>query len=98
MTRALLALDGFDSKKHSSIIGYFNKNYIATGKIDVNYNKMLSNAFQIRNQSDYNDFYLVSHEDAQKQLEHASVFTEFIGRYMQVFAKRPPKSRIEANR
>ena len=82
MTRALLALDGFDSKKHSSIIGYFNKNYIATGKIDVSYNKMLSTAFQIRNQSDYNDFYLVSRDDAQKQLKHASAFNEFIGEYI----------------
>ena len=27
--RALLAFDIFDSKKHSSILGYFNKNYIS---------------------------------------------------------------------
>ncbi len=32
--RALLAYDVFDSRRHSSILGYFNKNYIATGKIE----------------------------------------------------------------
>lgn len=36
-TRALLAIDSFDSKKHSSIIGYFNQYYIANSKIDSNY-------------------------------------------------------------
>jgi len=83
MTRALLALDGFDSKKHSTIIGYFNQNYIATGKIDVVYNKMLSNAFQVRNQSDYNDFYIVSRDDAKKQLDHAISFVDVMNRYIQ---------------
>lgn len=82
MTRALLALDGFDSKKHSTIIGYFNQNYVATGKIDVVYNKMLSNAFQVRNQTDYNDFYIISRDDAKKQLDHATSFVEVMNRYI----------------
>ena len=54
-TRALLALDSFDSKKHSTIIGYFNQHYIATGKIEVVYYQQLSNAFRIRNKTDYDD-------------------------------------------
>lgn len=54
--RALLAYDKFDSKKHSSIIGYFNKAYIATGKIERAYYKMLAKAFDIRTKSDYQDF------------------------------------------
>ena len=33
--RSLLALDGFDSHKHSRIISYFNRNYIKTGKNDT---------------------------------------------------------------
>lgn len=32
--RALLAFDLFDSKRHSSIIGYFNQQYIASGYRD----------------------------------------------------------------
>lgn len=82
MTRALLALDGFDSKKHSTIIGYFNQHYIASEKIDVVYNKFLSNAFQIRNQSDYNDFYVVSRNETEKQLRNAIQFNEFMTQYI----------------
>jgi hypothetical protein len=28
-TRSLLAIDGYDSKKHSGVIHFFNQNYIA---------------------------------------------------------------------
>ncbi len=31
--RSVNALDGFDSKKHSGVIAYFNQHYIHTGKL-----------------------------------------------------------------
>jgi len=31
--RAVLALSGFDSKRHSTIIGYFHQKFISDGKI-----------------------------------------------------------------
>ncbi|HWR07348.1 HEPN domain-containing protein [Sporomusa sp.] len=73
-TRALLALDSFDSKRYSAIIGCFNQHYIATGKIDTTYYQMLSNAFRVRNKTDYDDFYVVSRDEAQQQLENAISF------------------------
>ena len=81
-TRAMLALEGFDSKKHSSIIGYFNQYYVATGKIDKNYFQILATAFRIRNKTDYDDFYIVSKIEAQKQLENTRTFVEFICGYI----------------
>lgn len=64
--------------------GYFNQHYVASGKIGVQYNKMLSSAFQIRNQSDYNDFYVViSRAEAEKQLNDAAQFIDFIADYIQ---------------
>lgn len=81
-TRALLAIDSFDSKKHSSIIGYFNQYYIANSKIDSNYYQMIANAFRVRNKTDYDDFYLASKDEAQKQLENAQVFIGFIASYI----------------
>jgi uncharacterized protein (UPF0332 family) len=47
-TRALLALNKFDTKKHSGVIAYFNQNYIKTGKIEVKYGKILTLAENIR--------------------------------------------------
>ena len=51
--RAILALDGQDFSKHAGVISYFQKNYIKTGVFDVKYSKYLSQAFQIRNNTDY---------------------------------------------
>jgi len=39
--RAALALEGYDSKKHSGIISEFRKRYIKTGKIDAIYSDMI---------------------------------------------------------
>ncbi|MCD7855734.1 MAG: HEPN domain-containing protein [Clostridiales bacterium] len=57
--RALIALDGKDFSKHSSVISYFQKEYVKTGKIDTKYSKYLTKAFQIRNTTEYEDFTLL---------------------------------------
>ena len=81
--RALLAFDKFDSKRHSSIIGYFNQNYIASEKIDKEYYRMLASAFEVRTKSDYQDFYVVSKYEAEAQLESANKFIEMIQDYIE---------------
>ena len=81
-TRALLAIDSFDSKKHSSIIGYFNQYYIANSKIEASYYQMLANAFRVRNKTDYDDFYMVNKDEAKKQLENAQAFVGFMVSYI----------------
>ncbi len=54
--RAILAMDGVDFKKHAGVISYFQKEYVKTGIFEVQYSKYLSQAFQIRNNTDYADF------------------------------------------
>jgi uncharacterized protein (UPF0332 family) len=81
--RALLALDKFDSKKHTGVISFFNQHYIKTGKIEPEYSKMLTAAFKIRNKSDYNDFYIAAREDAQIQLENAKKFLKRLEEYIE---------------
>jgi uncharacterized protein (UPF0332 family) len=80
--RALLALSVLDSKKHTGVISFFNKRYIKPGKIEPEYSKMLSNAFDIRNDSDYDDYYIAPREDARIQLENAKKFLERIREYI----------------
>lgn len=77
-TRALLALEKFDSRKHTGVIAYFNKNFIKTGKIEKEYSKMLMDAQDFRNDSDYDDFFVVSREEAEKQLNDAGNFIKRI--------------------
>lgn len=80
--RALLAIECFDSKKHSAIISHFNQYYIATDKIDKIYFKMLVEAFDVRNKSDYQDFYIISKQDGETQLNNASKFIAIIDKYI----------------
>ena len=80
--RALLALDGVDFSKHSGVISYFQKEYIKSGVFDVKYSKYISQAFQIRNNTDYADFFIVSRDDAKEQYERAGDFYEVIADYL----------------
>jgi len=72
--RAVCAMDAYDSKKHSGIIGFFDKHYIATGQLDKRYSRFLHAAFRVRQDSDYEDFYVASREEAEQQVEHAAEF------------------------
>lgn len=81
--RALLAIDGQDFSKHAGVIAYFQKEYIKSGKIEKKYSKYISQAFQIRNNTDYADFFIVSSQDAQEQYEKAKEFFERIETYIQ---------------
>ncbi len=72
--RAILALDGFDSKKHSGVIEYFREKYIKTAVFDKIYSAIIGNAFDMRNNSDYVDFFETSMDDAKGLVENARLF------------------------
>lgn len=80
--RALLAFDEFDAKKHSAVISFFNKNYVASGKLDKKFSKMLTNAFDIRRDSDYKDFFKATREDAERQVTDALEFVQVIQSFL----------------
>ena len=65
------------------MIAYLKKEYVETGKFDKLYSKYLSQAFQIRNQADYEDFYIVSQKDAMEQYEKADEFVKVVEVYLE---------------
>ncbi|MDQ7827009.1 MAG: HEPN domain-containing protein [Candidatus Eremiobacteraeota bacterium] len=75
-TRAILALDRFDAKKHSAVISFLIFNYVKAGKISEGFSKMLTTAEKIRINSDYDDFYIADKETAEEQLSNARSFIE----------------------
>jgi uncharacterized protein (UPF0332 family) len=81
-TRALLAFEKVDSKKHSGLINFFNNIFIRTGKIPSTFFTYLSTAFNIRMQSDYKDFYIATKEDAEQQIQNAEQFLEMVKNYL----------------
>lgn len=80
--RAVLATENVDFSKHAGVISYFQRNYIKTGIFDVKYSKYLTTAFQIRNSCDYDDFYIVSQDQAAEQYAHASEMISAVKTYL----------------
>jgi len=80
--RAVLALDKFDSKRHSGIIDNFRKNYIKTGIFPKDFSNFVVDAFDIRLESDYEDFYIVSKSKVNSQVEHAKTLLEAVEKYV----------------
>ena len=87
--RAVLALDGFESKKHSGVIAAFRKDYIRTGVFPADFSDIIKDAFDIRLDSDYEDFYLVSKAEVAAQVENAETFLEAVEKYVGERIKNP---------
>lgn len=60
-----------DFKKHSSVIAYFNKQYIATNIFNRELGKGISEARFYREKSDYVDFYIITKEECENQIKIA---------------------------
>lgn len=81
--RAVLAKDGVDFSRHAGVISYFQKNYIKTHIFDSKYSQYLTAAFQVRNNCDYDDFYVVSRTRAEEQYAHAKEMIQVIRSYLE---------------
>ena len=80
--RAVNALDEFDSSKHSGVIAYFNQHHVKNGDFPRDISHMISNAMDCRQKSDYEDFYVVSKEDAREQLANAEYIIEIVSKWL----------------
>ena len=80
--RAVTALVGYDSSKHSGIIAYFNQNFVKLGEFDKESSKIVKNASFLREKSDYEDFYIVSKQQAEKQIQDAKRFLVMVELYL----------------
>lgn len=80
--RAVMALDGEDRKRHSGVIAYFQEHYVRTKIFDKEFSKIIQDAFEIRQDSDYEDFFVVSHNDVKEQLKDAERFYNEVKSYI----------------
>lgn len=76
--RAVNALDGFDSSKHSGVIAYFNQNYVKTEIFGKEISKMIKLASENREQADYLDFFVASQKSCRIRMlmRQLLVFTQ----------------------
>ncbi len=88
--RAIMALDGEDRKKHSGVISYFSEHYIKTSVFEKKFSYVIKEAFDIRQESDYEDFYMISESDVDEQIKNV---TEFLATAQQYSEKRYGEAR-----
>lgn len=78
-----MALDEQDFSKHSGVSAYFRKEYIKTGIFDVEFSDIIKEAFDVRSNSDYDDYFIISKEEVEQQIVNAEMFYETIKSYLE---------------
>ncbi|MFI3175897.1 MAG: HEPN domain-containing protein [Eubacteriales bacterium] len=82
--RAVTVLENFDSSKHSGIIAFFNRHYVKEGIFGKELSKIIDSSYRLREKADYQDFVIVSKEQAEEQLNKAKIVLELIGEYLRM--------------
>lgn len=77
--KAVLALEEVDFKRHKDAIGYFNKTYVATEKFSKELGRKIGMLKQLREKSDYDDFYIAGKEEAENQIKTALMMNMLVG-------------------
>ena len=82
--KALLATEQIEVATHNGALKQFNFVFILKGDGTFNAGdyQRIAKAEQIRNASDYDDFYVASKEEAKQQVDNAEYLTEKIIKYI----------------
>ena len=75
---ALGLLRGFESSKHQQMIGWFNKNFVHTDILPVQFGQLLKGAFDTRSNADYKAIQLPSAADIELMLADMKLFISTI--------------------
>lgn len=75
---ALALKKDFKSSKHGQLLGWFNQNFVKNGLIEKRLGEFYTNAFQMRQRTDYDDFVEFDKESIDEKLETAKEFIDKI--------------------
>ena len=79
--RSILSLEPIDFKRHKSVIAYFNEHYIKTEIFPKELGRRISKSKKIREDSDYDDEFVVKESETYAQLETAKELLELAKKY-----------------
>jgi len=79
---ALGLKQGYSTSKHGQLLGWFNQYFIKPKLIEKNYGEFYQNAFQMRQQSDYDDFVEFAKESIDEKIKLASEFIDRISKLL----------------
>lgn len=78
---AVHALAGKAYKRHKDALSNFNKDYIHSEVFPKTYGRRIADAEEIRHASDYDDFYVATKSEVEKQIDTAMELTELVEKY-----------------
>ena len=78
---AVHALGGKSYKRHKDAIANFNKEYVKTDIFPREMGRKIGEAEEIRHASDYDDFYIASRDEAERQVAVAAEFIQMVEKY-----------------
>ncbi len=81
--KAVLALEPIDFRKHKDVIAYFNKNYIHTEIFPRKMGHKIADASTIREDSDYDDEFVVNPEKTLEQINTAKELLKLVQDYIE---------------
>lgn len=79
--RAVYTFQGKDFKQHKTLLAEFNKEFVASEIFPRSIGRKISMLALIREQSDYNDFYIASNAESQQQVEIAEELIKLVAKY-----------------
>lgn len=80
--QAVLSLERVDFKRHKDVIGYFNKNYVNKEIFPRMLGRKIGQAFQIREDSDYDYKFIPKIEQTATQVETAKELIILVEEYI----------------
>ncbi len=80
--KAVLSLEPVDFKRHKDTIAYFNKNYVSTEIFEKTLGKRIGEASRIREDSDYDDEFVVKPNVTKNQIETAEILLKVVEEYI----------------
>lgn len=81
--KAVLALEPIDFKRHKDVIAYFNKNYVSNEIFPKKMGRKISIASRMREDSDYEDEFVVEADDTKEQIETARELLVLVETYIE---------------
>lgn len=69
-------------KQHKQVLGNFNKDFVHTGIFPKDISRKISRVQEIRHESDYSDFYILSLDETKEQIETAEEVVRMVEKYI----------------
>ena len=75
---ALAVKENFKTSKHKQLIGWFNKEFVHSGKVDPKYSKIIMKSFEYRMQGDYADNVEINREIVDELFSEMEILKNII--------------------